>query len=243
MMDSAWVSKVLLSSNVCQELESEDTSKCFALRLHHPWSSQGWVRNGQGRELWVWLRERYGLVRQRVPGSVTVSVHKDVTGKLLEIQSLNFQPRCCQPDVNARSSNWIWTARPPCMPNLKLTGRTWEFFWSACQEVSRLLTTYNLWQHHLAWSERSTVVPLNRLLIPTSFFLLLSLTFIPPHSPRLLRLHLFDTSTASMTCVELLLSVSCYCCLRSPTAGWANKACMWSWGPLDIFLTPTTLPS
>lgn len=150
---------------------------------------------------------------------------------------ISIQPECCQPDVEAKSSNWITTC-PSFMPNLKLTGRTVEFFWSGCQEVSRLLTTCNLLQHHPARGERSKFVRWNVSSFPFFFSTPPFTQFYSFHS--VLSLHLFKTLTSFMTFVKLQLSVSGYCCFRRGAAGWANKGCMWSWGLLDLFLSPRT---
>lgn len=97
------------------------------------------------------------------------------------------------------------------MPNLKLTGRTSDFVWSGCQEVSRPLTTCNLLQHCPARSERSKFVRWNVSSSPLFFSVTPFAQFYSSHS--LLFPHLFNTFTSFMTFVNLLLSVSCYCCL------------------------------
>lgn len=113
--------------------------------------------HGQRRELCGLLWER-GPEHRWVLWWLTARAHEDVTGKLQETQNLNSAQV-------AASQMWRHRARtgtcPSFMPNLKLTGRTVEFFWSGCQAVSRLLTTCDLLPHHPARSERSKFVRWN----------------------------------------------------------------------------------
>lgn len=169
---------------------------------------------------------------------VTASDHKDVMRKPWETKS-QFQPRCCQPDVELWRGNCIITC-PSFMPNLKLTGRTSELFWSEGQEVSKLLMICNLLQDHPERSKRSKFVQWNISSSPVFSQTFPSLTIYSTHS-LFPALHLLNTLTSFMTFVKLLLTVSHFCCLHRGAAGWANKGCMWFWCLVDFFPLPGTL--
>lgn len=130
------------------------------------------------------------------------------------------------------SSNWT-TTRLPSMPNLQLTGRTLEFLlkWAprGVQTLKELqfMTTASS-------SEREVEVCPEKCLIMASFS-------APLFSPSLSS-HLFKTLTSFVTSVNLLLSVSCYCCLRNGAAGRSNKGCMGSLGPEGFSLSHQHCP-
>lgn len=165
-MESNQLSKVPLSSSFLRGLESEDTPNvlCYCRRSMEFGIIWEWLGvGGEGRLLWeIWAEN------QRVQ-RVTATYHKDVTRKLQETQSLNFSQGAGIQMWRPRAATGIQPA-PSFMPNLKLTSKTSESFWSRRQEVSAIITMPNLLQFCPAKSKRVKVCPVKGVFI--SFFFL-----------------------------------------------------------------------